>query len=188
MYTLFATITGTIESSISKMLGNRPFIFVEKEQGKRIEALIAEVVKKQESAVIDAKEISNDCYQLLLYFVDGMYTRERKRDPLYQRYVEPVLKQIETRFGENLTVGELSQQIFITPQYLSRLFDRFFGCSVYEYLTNYRINKAKELLITDSGMKVQEIAGRVGFSDVSHFIVIFKKMTGVTPLEYRKMN
>ena len=89
---------------------------------------------------------------------------------------------------DNLTVTALSNIVYITPQYLSRLFRRFLGCSVYEYITTYRINKAKEFLLVHQHMEVQEIAARTGFPDSSHFIAMFRKMTGVTPLEFRKIN
>lgn len=186
--TLFATFTGTLESSISKMLGNRPVIFVEREQGIRIASIISDTIKKYERSPIDTKSLSIDCYQLLMNFVDGVYTYELSEQPLYKRYIAPVIKEIETNYSLELTTQELSSLVYITPQYLSRLFNRFLGCSPYEYLTTYRINKAKEFLLTKPQMKVQEIAGQVGFIDASHFIAIFKKITGITPLEFRKIN
>ena len=83
---------------------------------------------------------------------------------------------------------ELSRRVYVTPQYLSRLFRRFLGCSAYEYLTVFRINKAREFLVSRPDMEVQQIAGKTGFSDTSHFIAMFKKITGFTPLEFRKLN
>ena len=105
---------------------------------------------------------------------------------MYQRYVAPVMKEIETHYNTILTVRELSEKVYITPQYLSRLFGRFLGCSVYEYLTTCRITHAKEFLLMDPKMEVQKIAEKVGFLDTSHFIAIFKKVTGFTPLGFRK--
>ncbi|GAA0801749.1 AraC family transcriptional regulator [Clostridium sp. AF19-22AC] len=187
-HTLFATFTGTIESSISRLLGNRQYIFIEKEQGAQIEALISDVVKKYENPPLDVIALSSDCYRLLMYFADGVYTRSLMDDPLYQRYVAPAIQDIETNYPTELTVQELSRRVYVTPQYLSRLFQRFLGCSTYEYLTIYRINKAKELLLTNPRMEVQDIAQNVGFTDSSHFISIFRKMAGMTPLGFRKLN
>ena len=186
--TAFATFTGTIESSITKILGNRQVVFVEKEKGGQIEVLISEIMRKYENPPVDAMSLSIDCYRLLMKFVDGVYTHELINEPLYRRYVEPVIKEIETHYNTELTVQQLSREVYITPQYLSRLFSRFLGCSAYEYLTTYRITRAKELLLINSRMEVQEIAQRVGFLDTSHFIAMFKKITGVTPLEFRKLN
>ena len=107
---------------------------------------------------------------------------------MYVKYVAPVIKIIETQYDCPLTAQELSRQVYVTPQYLSRLFNRFLGYSVYEYLVMYRITKAKELLITHWDLDVQQIALSVGFQDPSHFIVMFRKITGTTPLEFRKNN
>lgn len=186
--TLFATFTGTIENSIGKLVGNRPAIFTDTAQGSQISSLIDEIIVRFEALPIDTKALSIDCYRLLMNFADGVYTKEWMNDPLYQRYVEPILKEIETNYDTELTVRELSRQVYITPQYLSRLFDRFLGCSVYQYLITYRISKAKEFLLTNPHLKIQEIALKSGFFDTSHFIAIFKKTTGFTPLEFRKLN
>ena len=137
--TLFATFTGTIESSIPQMLGNRRVIFVERNQGLRIASLLQESLKKYDVRPIDEKGLSIDCYSLLMNFVDGIQSR-------------------------------------------------FLNCSPYEYLTSFRISKAKELLIMKLRLEVREIAVRTGFSDPSHFIAVFKKHTGFTPLEFRRLN
>lgn len=186
-YTLFATFTGLLENDIAKILGSKQVIFVDKKTGIQIADLISEIVRKYEQPSPDIKELSSDCYDLLLNFTDCAASRNMHLEPLYIRYIAPIVKEIETNYSEELTIQELSQSIYITPQYLSRLFRRYLGCSVYEYLTMYRINKAKELLLTSPHLKVLDIAIAVGFSDTSHFIAMFKKTTGLTPLEFRKM-
>ena len=123
-----------------------------------------------------------------MHFVNGGYGNDLEKETLYKRYVEPVLKQIDADYAAELTIQELSSRVYVTPQYLSRLFRRFLGCSAYEYLTTYRINKAKELLLVESSLEIQEIAIRTGFSDTSHFIAMFKKASGLTPGEFRRTN
>ena len=186
--TCFFTFAGTLESNIGKILGGKPVIFTSKEQGVQIAQIIENTIKKYEHPPLDAKALSVDCYRLLMFFADGVSTENFIHEPLYQRYVAPVLKEIESNYAEELTIQELSHQVFITPQYLTRLFQRFLGCSAYEYLTTWRMNKAKELLLTFPHAEVQEIARKSGFTDSSHFIAMFKKTTGMTPLEFRKLN
>ena len=186
--TCFAAFTGTVEDSISKMTGGRPFIFTDRSQGKRIAGLIRSAVLQYENPPTDEKALSICCYNLLLEFVEGGYTHDLEREELYKRYVEPVMKEIENNYSLELTVEDLSRLVYITPQYLARLFERFLGCSTYEYLTSFRINKAKGLLITDPHLKIQDIARLTGFSSVSHFITMFKRTAGVTPLQFRKLN
>lgn len=183
--TEFVTITGTIESHIADMLKNQKVLFTNAVQGRKISQIIADSIHEFESSPLDAKSLSIHCYRFLMNFIDGLYTQDLNQEPLYQQYVAPVVKEIETHFAEKLTVQDLSAKIFVTPQYLSRLFRRFLGSSTYEYLVTYRINKAKEYLLTNPHWDIQHIAGLVGFDDVSHFIAMFRKITGVTPLNFR---
>ncbi|MEY8412245.1 helix-turn-helix transcriptional regulator [Lachnospiraceae bacterium 62-26] len=186
--TAFATFTGTLGGSIDKLVANRPVIFIEKEQGMLIGELIHDITENWDSLSADPRTLSLQCYCLLMHFTNGRHARALTDEPLYLRYVAPVIKEIETGFSSELTVQELSRRVYVTPQYLSRLFRRFLGCSAYEYLTVFRINKAREFLVSRPDMEVQQIAGKTGFSDTSHFIAMFKKITGFTPLEFRKLN
>lgn len=186
--TCFFTLTGTLESSIGRLLDNQQMLFVEKELGMLLHQEIVRIAGKFENLPLDTKALSVDCYGLLMHFINGGYTKDLEKEVLYKRYVEPVLKKIEAEYASELTIQALSQQVYVTPQYLSRLFRRFLGCSAYEYLTAYRINKAKELLLTDGSLEIQKIAIRTGFSDTSHFIAMFKKAAGLTPREFRKIN
>lgn len=186
--TAFATITGTIESSISQILGNRPIIFTSKAQGERIRTLLDAAMRQYEHPPTDAKLLSVCCYRLLMELADGVYTHDLRSEPLYLRYVAPTLQEIELHYSEPLTVAGLCQKVYVTPQYLSRLFKRFLGYSVYEYVTVYRIMRAKELLLTEPHLEVQEVAQRNGFEDASHFIEIFKKTVRTTPGAFRKEN
>lgn len=186
--TSFATFSGTIDTSIAKMTGGRPVVHIDRERGTHIEALIRYVMDEWDTLSADTGALSVCCYRLLINFTDNLYTHNLSQEPLYLRYVEPVIKEIETHYDTPLTTQGLSEKVYVTPQYLSRLFRRFLGCSVYEYLTTFRINRARELLVSNPRMEVQQIAGFSGFSDTSHFIAMFKKATGVTPLEFRKLN
>ena len=150
--TTFFTVTGTMKDTIGPMLGKREVILTRREQGKRIRRLIADVIEKYENPPADAKALSVDCYRLLMEFVDGLSSEPFTEDPLYRQYVAPVIKEIEMFYDTRLTVPELSRSVYITPQYLSRLFRRFLGCSTYEYLMNYRITRAKEMLRANPGM------------------------------------
>lgn len=186
--TFFATFTGRIDSSILTIVRHRPVLFIDRERGGYIKSLVDEIIGKWDSLATDTYSQSVYCYQMLMSFTDSACTQSLTEEPLYLRYVEPVIKEIESHYNTDLTAQELSQMVYITPQYLSRLFNRFLGCSVYEYLTSCRINRARELLLTHSALNVQQIAHQVGYSDASHFTAMFKKATRMTPLEFRKAN
>lgn len=186
--TLFITFTGTIEGSFSKILGNRQVVLTGKSQGIKFASMITNIIHKYNDTPNNTKSLSIDCYCLLMNLVDDTHNNNLMKDPLYSRYITPVIKEIETNYKLEITVQELSKLVFVTPQYLSRLFRRFLGYSVYEYLTIYRLNKAKEFLISNQRMEIQQIAQQVGFHDTSHFISIFKKVVGITPLKFRKLH
>lgn len=187
-YTMFSTFTGTMEGELGKMLGNKQTVMIKKEQGRQIRALIDGIIKKYENPPLDTRALSIDCYTLLMNFVSTVNTPHLMNEPLYVKYIDPVIRIIESHYDSNLTAEWLSRKVYISPQYLTRLFSHFLGYSVYEYLTQYRIGKAKELLLMQTNLDISEIALRVGFSDTSHFIAMFKKYTGITPLKYRKNN
>ena len=153
----------------------------------RMRSKIEETMERYAAQPMDERALSVSCYEFLMNFADGVSGDETCNDPVYQRYIAPVLQEIETRYSERITVAELSAGVYVTQQYLTRLFQRFLGCSVYEYITLLRISKAKELL-SNRRTEIQIIAHQVGFEDASHFTAMFRKMTGMTPGEFRKIS
>ena len=74
--------------------------------------------------------------------------------------------------------------MFLSQNYLSELFKKEVGEGFYDFLTEYRIKVAKELLIT-TNLKVYEIATKVGYNDAITFGRAFKKVTSYTPNSFR---
>lgn len=183
--TCFATFGGTLEAQLSQIFGNERILFTEKETALEIRDQIDKAVTHFETEPNNLRQLSCDCYALLLQFSNGFF-HANTSDPAWEKYVQPVLRLIETHYMEDLTAEQLCRNVYVSPQYLSRLFVRYLGCSVYEYLTSYRITKAKELLLMRRDRKIQEIAHDVGYTDSSHFIVMFKKLTGMTPAQFRR--
>lgn len=185
--TSFATFEGTLSQDIHKIIGNQQTLFIHANQGRYYKNWIDQIINAHISQQLDAIHLSIECYNFLMHFSTVYKVNKLHGHPLYKQYVEPVIKEIETKYSEPITVQILASFVYISPQYLSRLFHRFTGCSVYTYLTNYRMNKAKELLVSNLYLEIQQINYRVGYHDVSHFIAAFKKNTGYTPFEFRKM-
>lgn len=87
---------------------------------------------------------------------------------------------------EQITLRELSDRFAMSPSHLSRSFRKATGFGIREYLIQYRIQKASVLLMT-TDMSITEIADQCGFSDSNYFGDAFKKATGLSPREYRKI-
>lgn len=91
---------------------------------------------------------------------------------------------IETNFRSEISLSDVSDFIYLNPQYFSRMFKEKMGVSFVEYLTQVRVNRAKELLsFTD--YSINYIAEDVGIKDANYFSRVFKKSEGTTPSEYR---
>lgn len=185
--TLFATFSGSLSPYFSALFGSSHLLFFENEKAATIRKLIDQAVLHHQETPVNPQLLSQECYQVLLQFTGGLQINPSKQ-PAWEKYIRPVLASIHTRYMEDLTADALSREVFVTPQYLSRLFSRYLGCSVYKYLTKFRLSKAKELLVSHRGRKIQDIAQDVGYTDASHFVLMFRKMTGMTPSEFRKIN
>jgi len=96
------------------------------------------------------------------------------KDFISRRYAEP-----------GLSIGIVAERLYISESYLSKLIRRMLGTSFVDYLAEYRVERAKELLAS-SDMMGYEVAEVVGYADARYFGALFKRRTGVTPSEYRK--
>ncbi len=100
--------------------------------------------------------------------------------------IDRVKNYIQNHFAENLTLSVLSEVFFVCPAYLSRLFKKKTGINFVDYLTDLRIEKAKEFLAIPT-MKIYTVAEMVGYENPRYFSRIFKDATGISPQEYRTM-
>jgi len=95
-------------------------------------------------------------------------------------------KFIDTHFHKvDLSLQEVSDAIGISPAYLSRLLRQDLGASFIDYLSQKRIQHAIKLL-NDPTVKIYEVAEKVGYKGQHYFSTVFKKVLGLSPLEYRK--
>ena len=91
---------------------------------------------------------------------------------------------ITKNFDKNITLKDVADEVFLSQNYLSELFKKETGEGFYEFLSNYRIKRAKELLVT-TNLKIYEVAENVGYNDSITFGRAFKKITGMTPNSFR---
>lgn len=86
---------------------------------------------------------------------------------------------------ETLSVKDISSHVFLSASYVCTFFKNETGQTLNQYLTEYRMEKAKNLL-ADPRYKIADISSRVGYSDGNYFGKSFKKYTGLSPSEYRE--
>lgn len=91
---------------------------------------------------------------------------------------------IKENFRRDITLEDVSKEVNISPHYFCKLFKEEMGENFIDYLTNIRINKAKEIM-KDSLLSIKEICYEIGYGDPNYFSRLFKKNAGMTPTEYR---
>lgn len=111
--------------------------------------------------------------------------RESSTSNRYGDIVDEVMRYIEKNYAdEELSLNLLASHVNFSPNHLSMVFSQQTGQTFIKYLTDFRMNKAKELLRC-TGKRSSEISLEVGYKDPHYFSYLFKKTQGMTPTQYR---
>lgn len=102
-----------------------------------------------------------------------------------RREITQVTEYISKNYGSDLSVEMLASIVFLTPDYLSRLFKKTTGKSLSQYIRQYRMDKARELLIR-TNKKIIDIGIQVGYPNYSYFCQSFREYFGTSPEKYRQ--
>lgn len=184
------TIENTYTKDIEKYVEEKTNIFIENNKNVFIMESIKQVHKLKEQSR-KFRELRKTIYdgekarKYLLRLLEETSNKENLELSNPNLTVIKLAKQyIINNFNKNITLKEVAQEVFLSQNYLSELFKKEVGEGFYEFLTDYRIKISKELL-TKTNLKVYEIAKRVGYNDAITFGRAFKKITGVTPNNFR---
>ena len=101
------------------------------------------------------------------------------------KIVSEITGYINNNFSKDRTLSSISELFYISPYYFSRIFKKSTGFSFVDYLNGIRIKESQKLL-QNTQMNISDIAETVGYNSSTHFGRVFKSITGITPLEYRK--
>lgn len=134
-------------------------------------------IAKEEPFLAYAKAVE------FLAMLPSLYLQPTKKTGNYSFRIAQIIKYIEANYAEKISVKKISDELGVSESFLSRIFKKELGVTIHEYLNQYRTAKAISLLQTGS---VTEVGYACGFCDTSHFISIFKKYTGSTPMQYKK--
>ena len=115
--------------------------------------------------------------ELLVKMIDGVRH--------HYDYVEFIKEYIAVNYMHEVLLSDLASVAHISRSHLSTLFRKEVGCTFPQYLSQFRISKAKDIMKI-SNMKLNEVADMAGYKDYAHFSKVFKKITGVPPERYRQ--
>ena len=111
-------------------------------------------------------------------------TVNERLESQYMSIANRLVRLIHENFNRDISLDSLAAELNFHPVYLSRVFKREMGVNFSEYLTEYRMKKAKEWL-EQTNMKVSEIAKQLNYTNPTAFIRTFRKVYGMTPGQYR---
>lgn len=104
----------------------------------------------------------------------------------HQALLNRVTEYINQHYArDDLSLTRMAEEVHMTPAYVSTLFKKYKEMTMMDYLTGIRLEKSKELL-ANTDLKSYEVAEKVGYSNPQYFSVLFKKNTGLSPMEYRQ--
>jgi len=158
---------------------------LDERQTRRVETLFALLVERlavrDPFCMFTEQQIMYEVFSLLILDIYGasLTAHITGEDPL-----QKVRAEIDRRYADQLTVQELAQHVFLSGGYLIRAFKARFGIPPLAYQQAIRIRAAKTLLLTSS-RSVTEIAGMVGYQDITSFSKMFKRTVGMSPRVYR---
>ncbi len=137
------------------------------------------ILGQSESAVDYKKRYGNIIEECINYIINN-----KKQSDIIIDFVK---NYINENYSKDISVDLLADKLKISRTYLSRYFKNNTGMNLSDYLNAFRMKKAC-MLLQNSFLMVKEIAPRVGISNISTFLRLFKSYTGKTPNDYRKSN
>ena len=150
-----------------------------------LSTFITELFEAKRNLLPSPLQVENfsEWFSLLEKFLHDLRGRQGK-DYLHPA-IRLALKYIEAHYREDISQADVAEAVHLTPSYFSTLFKKSFGQGFSDYLTELRIERVKERLATSSE-KIKDIAAAEGFRDPQYFVKIFKRLTGLTPSQYRE--
>lgn len=179
-----------IAKNLCKALNEKAEIFLESSLNVYIFEETMDIPKLREQSkkfrkirdnIINNREYKIYNLSLKKEFMDAL---EKNNSQTNLTAIKLAKEYIIKNFNKNITLKEVADAVFLSQNYLSELFKKELNEGFYDFLSNYRINVSKQLLLT-TNLKVYEIAERVGYNDSITFGRAFKKITGTTPNGFR---
>ncbi|SHJ92854.1 AraC-type DNA-binding protein [Propionispora hippei DSM 15287] len=130
--------------------------------------------------------IEQECHKFI-QSIDLLKSELSNKSAVTNSIVMQAIEFIHQHYMEDITVNMIAAHLNVSHSYLSQIVKKALGISIIKYIIAYRIEKA-ETLLSSSNEPIYTIAAKVGFFEGRHFSKTFKKITGTTPMQYKKQN
>ncbi|WP_152397383.1 response regulator [Paenibacillus guangzhouensis] len=114
--------------------------------------------------------------------VSKIMTQQHTKDNFF---IHDIAKYLERHYQQEISLQDIAAKFFLSREYIARKFKQEYGVTLLDYLSRFRIDKAKQLL-HNPHLRIVQVAEMVGYQDEKYFSKVFKKLEGMTPGEFRK--
>ncbi|SYX82441.1 response regulator [Paenibacillus alvei] len=135
---------------------------------------------------LDKKEDQDAWLYQLKSLGDQMIPQPPRHDSMNKDIVQQVVTFVDEHYMHNIGMKQIADMFHVTPNYLSSLFHKKHGTPFLKYVTETRMLKAKELLLKEPHLKVQEVAEAIGYFSTRHFTKLFREYFGCYPSDLRE--
>ena len=182
----FLTFIGAGTKSLADFFHHADYIFIPGANSGAIRQIYEQLAAEQGSTQPTASSLL--LYQLLHYLkLHVAVTAYSGHELTQEEQLRPVLAFIHSHLAQPITLAALAQQIYVSPQYLTRLFHKHLHTSPNDYVIQQRIQKAKGLLIENVAQSISQIGEQCGFNSASYFTKVFKETNQLTPKQFREL-
>ncbi|MBQ7982752.1 MAG: helix-turn-helix transcriptional regulator, partial [Clostridia bacterium] len=159
----------------------QPQLFFSEAEADAVQECFAQLQRQKENPLPSALEQTAVLFRMLSLMEKA--DRQVRVNPALPQKLQDILNDISQNYTDIRSLGDLLDRHYISQSTLNRYFRRYLHTSAYQYLLSRKLAYAAQLL--SDGAAVTEACIRAGFTDVSRFIVQFKREFSVTPGQYR---
>ena len=179
---------GTKADSILRDLGlNSHQLTFRCDQGEKLKEIVFSMLKHTDSTTSNLYYLQGKLYEFFSVLAEDALTDACQQDTRESIYVHKAVEYIKNNYSRPITVTDIADFLNVNRSYLYTVFKNSLGLSPKDYLTRFRISRAKEqLILTD--LPVEYIASANGYKNALIFTKAFKNEIGTSPSHYRREN
>lgn len=187
---LYGILTPEIKKQISDLLNlSSGIITMDFEENSLIEDLLFKMLKEEKNKSINSELYIKTLLLQLLILINrysakytNHYQIEQKSENIFK-----IVRYLNANYANKISLHSLSELFFVSEAHLSRSFKKVTGFNIMTYINILRIKEAQKMLV-NSNLNITEIAYAVGYESITHFERVFKSISSISPLKYRKIN
>lgn len=173
------------DKEISEFLSEKDAVFalLPPDKTRKVEELFADISSNSDHRMKNAEALASTLSLLVMLCRYSTGAINSSRDVM-----SSVIAYINEHISEQINIDQLCTASHTSKYHLCRKFKRNMGITIMQYITETRIELAKEMLVKQKDLSVSDVSERCGFTNMSYFCAVFKKMVGSSPLAYKKQS